>query len=261
MSRQKKSPKKPSARNSREALKGFHFDPRRTEHPTLRFSPTAWAKLLFFRDRGNTEIGGFGICAKDDLLHVEDLVTVKQEVTGATVSFDDDAVADFFEAQVDAGRRPEQFGRAWLHTHPGESAEPSNVDEETFQRVFGSCEWAVMFILGRTGKTSARLQLNIGPKGHVRIPVEVDYAKPFGPSDHDAWQEEYNANIKVVQHALRGWDEIEFDEDDWRSHVPPEWRDELEAMAPEERGQILAELSGQFDIPSGTETLYGYYGY
>jgi hypothetical protein len=39
--------------------------PRRRVMPktVLRFSPTAWAKLLYFRDRGETEIGGFGVTA------------------------------------------------------------------------------------------------------------------------------------------------------------------------------------------------------
>ena len=32
----------------------------RMPRPTLRFTPTAWAKLLFLGDRGPTEIGGFG---------------------------------------------------------------------------------------------------------------------------------------------------------------------------------------------------------
>src|SRR5262245_8509285 len=39
----------------------------------LRFSPTAWAKLVFLRDTGDSEIGGFGISRADDLLLVEDL--------------------------------------------------------------------------------------------------------------------------------------------------------------------------------------------
>jgi len=34
---------------------------RSPRRPKLRFSPTAWAKLLFLRDRGPTEVGGFGI--------------------------------------------------------------------------------------------------------------------------------------------------------------------------------------------------------
>lgn len=33
---------------------------------------------------------------------------------------------------------------------------------ETFARVFGSCDWAVMFILGRTAKTFARLKFHVG---------------------------------------------------------------------------------------------------
>ena len=41
--------------------------------PTLWLSPTAWAKLLFLRDQGETEVGGFGIASPDDLLHVEDI--------------------------------------------------------------------------------------------------------------------------------------------------------------------------------------------
>ena len=47
------------------------------DQPTLRFSPTAWAKLLYLRDRGQTEVGGFGITASDDLLRVEDVQLVR----------------------------------------------------------------------------------------------------------------------------------------------------------------------------------------
>ena len=34
---------------------------KRYQKLALRFSPTAWAKLLFFRDHSSNEIGGFGI--------------------------------------------------------------------------------------------------------------------------------------------------------------------------------------------------------
>ena len=45
----------------------------------LRFCPTAWAKLLYFRDKTDNEVGGFGITKADDLLYVTDFVTVKQD--------------------------------------------------------------------------------------------------------------------------------------------------------------------------------------
>ena len=69
--------------------------------PTLRFTPWAWAKLLFLRDLGETEVGGFGISSESDLLLIEDIQMVRQRCTSVTVQFDDAAVADFFDEMVD----------------------------------------------------------------------------------------------------------------------------------------------------------------
>lgn len=219
----------------------------------LRFSPTAWAKLLYFRDRGQTEIGGFGVSAQDDLLHVEEFATVKQDATAASISFDDEAVADFFEHQVDLGRRPEQFARIWLHTHPGESPTPSAVDEETFQRVFGRCDWAVMFILGQGGKTYARLRFNVGPSGQGVIPVKVDYRHGFGPSDHDAWEAEYKTNVRASSWS-RGFGTVtEANEDVFGADPADCWEAEdwlaaFEDLDPGERHTVLQELSSRPDL-------------
>lgn len=164
----------------------------------LRFTPTAWAKLQFFCHYGQTEIGGFGVTAPEDPLLVEDFITVKQAVTAISVAFDDLAVADYFEQQVDQGRKPEQFARIWLHTHPGSSPTPSSVDERTFARVFGRCDWAVMFILANGGATYARLRFNVGPGGEVLVPVDVEYTAPFAASDHGSWLAEYEQNIHEI---------------------------------------------------------------
>jgi len=166
--------------------------------PTLRLTPTAWAKLLYLRDAGNTEIGGFGIAAADDLLLIEDVSLVDQSCTAVAVEFDDTAVANFFDEQVDCGRRPEEFGRVWIHTHPGSSAQPSGTDEETFARVFGGTDWAVMFILARGGQTYGRLRYHLGPGVDVQLPVEIDYSRPFEGSDHAGWQAEYDRCVQEV---------------------------------------------------------------
>jgi len=249
----------------------------------LRFTPTAWAKLLFFRDLGKTEIGGFGITKPDDLLLVTDFVTVKQNVSMASVKFDDTAVADFFEDQVAAGRHPREFARIWVHTHPMMSPSPSGVDEETFERVFGSCDWAIMFIISSTSKTYCKLYLNVGLSIAIDIPVEVSYTNEFGPSDFAAWKAEYEANIckevysiskkhtsKVFKDGI--WseepgsldDEIFDDDDDdddddtidvaeglvineqYDDEPPMEWAEELEAMTEEERAEFLQDL---YDYP------------
>jgi len=198
----------------------------------LRFTPTAWAKLLFLRDLGETEVGGFGIADPEDLLLVEDVKLVKQRCTGVTVKFDDAAVADFFDEQVDLGRRPEAFGRLWLHTHPGSSPDPSGVDEETFLRCFGNANWALMFILARGGQTYARLRFNVGPGGEIEIPVAVDWSRPFAGSDWDAWEVEYCENVAEEEVKLLAsrnalaldnpwWDEEAEFLDAWEEYVQP----------------------------------------
>jgi proteasome lid subunit RPN8/RPN11 len=216
----------------------------------LRFSPTAWAKLLYFRDKSDNEVGGFGITEPDDLLTVIDFVTVTQEVTAVSVKFDDEAVGDFFETQVDLGRKPEQFARIWLHSHPGDSPEPSIIDEETFKRVFGNCEWALLFVVAQNNKTYAKLKFNVGPGGQLLIRTEVDYSRDFGPSDHELWDAEYSANVK------RGdWLNVYTDKQARSSEVdlssyalPYDFLEEFEDMEPAERQFILDELAGRPEL-------------
>jgi proteasome lid subunit RPN8/RPN11 len=136
------------------------------------------------------------------LLYVEDIRLVQQTCTSISVAFDDSAVAEFFDDQIDAGRRPEQFGRIWIHTHPGDSAHPSHVDEDTFGRVFGPCDWAVMFIIARGGETYCRVRFRAGPGGAFEIPVRVDFETNFAGSDFDAWAGEYDVTVRKAEFAL-----------------------------------------------------------
>src|SRR5690606_18851063 len=141
--------------------------------PTLKFSPYAWSKLLFLRDLGDTEVGGFGISSNTDIFLLEDFRLIKQCTTPVTVKFDDEAVADYFDEQIDAGRHPERCARCWIHTHPGDCALPSSTDEDTFARAFGGPSWSVMVTLARGGETYARLKFGCGPGAELLVPVEI----------------------------------------------------------------------------------------
>ena len=175
---------------------GFCDSPRM---PCLRFNPTAWAKLLFLRDAGETEVGGFGISAADDLLMVQDFQLVKQVCDMASVSFDDASVADFFDRQIDAGLKPCQAGRIWIHSHPGSCAvtqrgrrrhvRPSLRSRRLGNHVRACTRW---------GDFRA-IAVQRRPQGQLTLPVEVDYRQPFKASDHAAWGEEYEANVEVFQ--------------------------------------------------------------
>jgi hypothetical protein len=218
----------------------------RPRRPVLRFTPTAWAKLEFFRDRGDTEIGGFGITAPHDLLLIEEFITVRQATTCVSVAFDDAAVADFFEAQVDTGRKPEQFARIWLHTHPGDSPTPSGTDEHTFMDVFGRCDWAVMFVLAQGGKTYARLRFNVGPGGDVLIPTDFDFARPFSGSDHAAWAAEYDRNIQSLALTDLGLDSK-------RNAAKPAALDAPATTAVDPDQELLAALESGLDWGLGLD--------
>ena len=190
--------------------------------PCLTFSVRAWLKLQYFCHAGSTEIAGFAISNPDRLLRVEDFLLVRQQSSLAYVDLDDQAVADFFDRCVDTGLKPNQFSRIWCHTHPGDSAEPSGMDEETFERCFGHCDWSVMFILARTGATYARLRYRVGPGTSLQIPVRVDWstwpavldACPQGLAElHRMWKEEFEHNVQPLAteaEAIPWWDEPSF---------------------------------------------------
>jgi proteasome lid subunit RPN8/RPN11 len=228
------------------------------QQPSLRFSPTAWAKLVFLRDMTDNEVGGFGITEADDLLLVTDIALVKQKVTAISVSFDDNAVADFFDEQVEAGRRPEQFARIWLHTHPGNSPQPSCTDESTFQRVFGSCDWSIMAIVAQQGSTYARLRFNTGPGGETKLPVSVDYSHEFDATDFASWQQQYLNNV-IEDHIMtlsgkadkHQKDVDVFGSDGFDSLSDLSGEDllsELDSMDPMEREYFMEELSIRSDF-------------
>jgi proteasome lid subunit RPN8/RPN11 len=227
---------------------------------SLRFNPTAWAKLLYFRDKSDNEVGGFGIAESDDLLLITDFVAVKQQVTAVSVKFDDEAVSNFFEDQVDLGRKPEQFARVWLHTHPGDCPEPSMTDDETFIRVFGSCQWAVMFILAQDNKTYTKLSFNVGPGGQVLIPVEIDYSVDFGPSNQQAWDSEYKTNITATTwHSdFTSKETLTAADNDLSDYaLPYDFINELEQMDPSERQFILDELADRPELwDEESEVMY-----
>ena len=193
---------------------------RRTTRQKIRFTPYAWAKLIYLRDVGNTEVGGFGSSNEDDPLLIEDIVLIRQVCTSVSVEFDDESVADYFEQQVDEGRRPDRFARIWIHTHPGHSPSPRGTDEETFKRCFGSVDWAVMFILSQTGATYARLQFNVGPGGSRELATTVDFSREFDGAEHCLWQDEYASAVQAYDpFADRQSGSIgSLDDDLWHQH-------------------------------------------
>ncbi len=205
------------------------------------------------RDAGPTEIGGFGVSDADDLLLVRDIVLVKQQCSSVTVAFDDAAVAGYFDARVDEGLAPAQFGRIWFHTHPGTSPHPSGVDEETFARVFGPSDWAVMAILARGGAWYARLRANVGPGVVQQIPVKVAWDEPFVASDRAAWLAEYEACVSTGMEWYEGQHDTFIDPDEqWGAELADVWQRHEEDCGRARTEQAFSDYT-QAEDPAGLE--------
>jgi len=219
------------------------------------------------RDVTDNEVGGFGVTKSNDLLFVTDFVLVKQKVTSISVSFDDESISNFFEDQVEAGRQPEQFARIWIHTHPCDSLHPSDTDESTFRRVFGSCDWSLMLIVAQEGGTYARLRFNSGPGGEVEIPVVIDYSHEFDASNFGDWKQHYLANVAEekmndfesnsntsqnvsLQEGFFGSDTFE----SLDAATSEELLLEIDDMDPMEREYFMNELSLRSDFWDETES-------
>jgi len=160
----------------------------------LKFSPTAWAKLMYWRDIGPTEVAGFCRTDVQDPYSVIDAVLLPQVASRQWVSLDGAGVADYFDQQVDLGRQPRDFARIWFHTHPGPCARPSQTDRVTFEQALGHPAEVVMLILARCGRTFAQVRSH-GELWPLR--VTVDFRRDFRGSNFPEWEQAYRRYVKV----------------------------------------------------------------
>lgn len=179
----------------------------------LRFTPYAFAKLAYLRDKGDTEVGGYGISDAQDPLLVIDFVMVEQECTSVFCELDGADANRMMAEMAELGITADRCCRIWIHTHPGNSAQPSSVDESTFDDNYSSAPWSVMAILAKGGETYARIQYKVrssAPFGDEtemyadELKWQVDYSLPFNASCHEAWDSEYDTNLKKKTYATVG---------------------------------------------------------
>lgn len=165
--------------------------------PVLEFTPYAWAKLLYFRDLHDNEISGFGLTLEDYPLVVVDILLVPQVCSMCLTTPISSEKGDFFMRMAEAGHHPQQFGRIWIHTHPGIGPEPSGTDVDTFMDAFRYPDWSVMFILDTSDTSYCKLQFTAGPRCVVKIPVKITWDFEFEATNYELWQDEYEKNVTI----------------------------------------------------------------
>ena len=170
----------------------------------LRFSPYAWAKVVFMCTKTDTEVGMMGVSRNGDPLVIDDILVPKQTANSAYNNFDMDSYSDETAAlAVDHGVKPACCQRVWIHTHPAGVDGPSGTDEVTFRESYGKdrCDWAVMMIMTKAGKVYARMRASIaGVDREFMINTRVDWSLPLKGFDPDGWSKELAE--RVSQHVM-----------------------------------------------------------
>lgn len=165
----------------------------------LTIDPRTLAKIIYMRDRGSSEVSGFGISHPDDPFYVIDFKLVPQINTGTFTEFLDKALANYLEDMVVSGVKPARCLRIWIHTHPGMGPSPSSHDEATFKRVNEDSSWGVMCVVADTTEYARLLVHNEeGMDGSKELKVVVALDEVFeGVTDEDykAWEDEYCENV------------------------------------------------------------------
>jgi len=184
-------------------MQGDLIKPKMTFGSHLRFTPYAWAKLLYMRDRGDTEVAGYGVTGTEDPLLVTDFVLVKQKCTTVTFDLDPEDGVEHAERMMDKGIPPWACMNILIHTHPGDSPSPSGVDEKNFKSAFSHPNWAIMFIIAEGGSCYCRMKVNVGPGSINELKVAVDWSTPFCGSDPNGWEDEYKAKVSKAVSMMK----------------------------------------------------------
>jgi proteasome lid subunit RPN8/RPN11 len=209
-------------------LAGRSLKKKEGKMPTICFTPTAYAKLLYMKKSSDMEVSGFGICKADNPLYITDFITVKQECTSVTTEMDADGLERYFEEMEEKGLAISQYFRIWIHTHPGMAPTPSGTDEKNFDEMFNKCSWAIMLICGKNEEIYARLRINkvdIVGSVDIKCDVAIDWTSDFEGSNIAAWKQEYKQNVrkyvcKVPSSNKWNKDRAKQWNEDYRSYFP-----------------------------------------
>ncbi|KKN91206.1 hypothetical protein LCGC14_0220740 [marine sediment metagenome] len=178
--------------------------PKVTFGDTLRISPLAFAKMIFWRDCGDTEVAAYATTHTDDPLFITDFRLIKQECTNITFDIDKNDLAEDVEHTLDDGLCPWMTHNILCHTHPGCSPLPSHNDEENFKKAFSHPNWAIMLIIAENGETYCRLKINTAPGVEKLLKVSVDFSQEFEASNHQSWDTEYKSKVTEKKFRMTG---------------------------------------------------------
>jgi len=169
----KRQPKKKKKHNKTKKTNPKPFQEKPMK-PIITFTATAYAKIQRLLQL-DTEAGAFGLSKTSSPLHILDIGIPHQTVSGTSVEFDDDKIAQYTDEMYMAGFEPGESSRIWIHTHPAGINGPSGTDEDTFAKIFGNYDWGAMVIFPKNSTPYARIKTTKPVPMEALADVQVAY--------------------------------------------------------------------------------------
>jgi hypothetical protein len=200
--------------------------PKTTRYNTMRvrIHPKVYSKLMHLCRTFETEVGAWGIaeCA-DDPLSVTDCALTLQTSSNAEIDWDSDDIALFRRYCKDEKKlEHDQYCHITLHTHPGYSADPSDVDWKHLEftlmnQLVGEYHtlkeagrdpnppWLIMCIFSKEGKMTAHImyyldQPPIRAMLISKVQIEVSWSTE---KERDSWEAEYMVKVQTPKERAK----------------------------------------------------------
>lgn len=172
----------------------------------VKVNPQVWNKLMFWaHNEKGLEVSGMGVVASQHLsegnIEVSDIHMLPQANSSVYTEMDDEAMNKYYEECYAKEMAIGEFGCVWLHTHPGNSCQPSSTDETTFKDTFKRHPWALMLILGQSGDMYGRIKSNF-PRIEQEVDVVVDWTQWEDNVSPHNWAKDYDENVRERDTAI-----------------------------------------------------------
>ncbi|WP_417745844.1 hypothetical protein [Rosistilla oblonga] len=165
--------------------------------PCLTFTPYCMAKLLFFRDAGETCVGAFGVAATGDPMRLVDVALPCQVCTPSAIELTDEELSTLEEQAQRASSSSSSSYHHWIELKPRAETPVRETAGALTDQLNAAFNWRTHSVLARGDETKAKLVASVGPRCEQELKVAIDFARPFSGSLHEAWLREYESMVRI----------------------------------------------------------------
>jgi len=166
----------------------------------LNIPPHVMTKLHTWRGWGPSEVTGFFVSSKENVLDIIDAELVRAACSSVSVDITSEELLEFYQRMAEKGIYPSQL-RVWWHTHPKMTADPSHIDFDTFDELNQDRALGVMYILGEDHET-CHLSIRdkeTGLESIEEIKISHQSVNSSWQLDYESLKKDYEEYVTMVK--------------------------------------------------------------